>query len=397
MRCFTMAQKKDPCVELSKEYKLLLLCARTRMTEEIEEEIKSLVNPDIDWDQLLQLSTEHRLTPLLYWQLNSVCPDLVPSGVMESLKTYFNDNARKNLLLTGGLINILKLFESHKIQAIPYKGPILALQAYGNLAFRQFGDIDILVKKLEVVKIKELMISSGYKLYEPINVDDSYYMKLEPEYQFIDKNMDIIVEIKWNYHGNFFSLPEPDILSNELENIHMNNYKFPTFSPANQLLILCIHNAKHNWDGLSWICDLSEFLKSQRDIEWSEILEKAEKLCIKRVLLINLKLAVDLFELKIPDEISYLMNDDKYVKKVSNQVKNRFFQEKDKSLNIVDKFILDLTKREKIKYGLMDCVKGLTRPTYLDFKDVSLPESLYPVYYLIRPFLLIKRYGKDTI
>lgn len=177
----------------------------------------------------------------------------------------------------------------------------------------------------------------------------------------------------------------------------MNNYKFPTFSPANQLLILCIHNAKHNWDGLSWICDLSEFLKSQRDIEWSEILEKAEKLCIKRVLLINLKLAVDLFELKIPDEISYLMNDDKYVKKVSNQVKNRFFQEKDKSLNIVDKFILDLTKREKIKYGLMDCVKGLTRPTYLDFKDVSLPESLYPVYYLIRPFLLIKRYGKDTI
>lgn len=397
MRCFTMAQKKDPCVELSKEYKLLLLCARTRMTEEIGEEIKLLIQQNIDWDCLLHLSAKHRLTPLIYWQLNSVCPDLVPSGVMESLKTYFNDNARKNLLLTGGLINILKLFESHKIQAIPYKGPILALQAYGNLAFRQFGDIDILVKKLEVVKIKELMISSGYKLYEPINVDDSYYMKLEPEYQFVDKNMDIIIEIKWKYHGNFFSLPEPDILSNELENIDINNYKFPTFSPANQLLILCIHNAKHNWDGLSWICDISEFLKSQSDIEWSEILEKAEKLCIKRILLINLILSRDLFGIILPDGVLNQIDQDHQALKISSEVKERLLGKKERSPNLFEKLILDISKREKLKYGLLDSVKGLTRPTYLDYQDFPLPKNLFILYFLIRPFLLIKRYGKNPI
>ncbi len=97
----TMVRKLVSNVELSNEYKLLLLCARTRMTEAIEEKIKSLVQQDIDWDYLLHISTKHKLTPLLYWQLNSTCPDPVPSEIMGRLKTYFNENARKICCLWG--------------------------------------------------------------------------------------------------------------------------------------------------------------------------------------------------------------------------------------------------------------------------------------------------------
>lgn len=392
-----MLHTKVPEMELTIEYKLLLLCARTKITEEIEEEIKYLIQQDIDWDYLLKISTKHRLIPLLYFQLNSVCPDSLPSKIMEYLKTYCNENARKNLLLTWGLMKILKLFEYHDIHAIPYKGPVLASLAYRNIALRQFGDIDLLIKKSEIVKAKDVLISSGYKLHNSIHIDDSYYMELEPEYQFIDKSMNFTLEIKWKYSGNFFSLPEPEILSCELENMDINNFKVSTFSTVNHLLILCIHNAKHDWKRLSWICDISEFLKSNRGIDWSEIQEKAGKLHIKRVLMINLILARDLFGLELPFVVLNQINRDQQAMKISSEVKERILVKKDRSPNLFEKFVLDISKREKLKYGLLDSIKCLTKPTYADFQDFPLPKFLYGLYFLIRPFLLIKRYGKNPI
>ena len=46
-----------------------------------------------------------------------------------------------------------------------------------------------------------------------------------------------------------------------------------------------------------------KLLNSQKNINWLEIFEKSEKLGVKRILLINLILAKQLFELELPDEI----------------------------------------------------------------------------------------------
>jgi len=40
---------------------------------------------------------------------------------------------------------ILRLFRSEGIVALPYKGPVLAAQAYGDVLLRQFDDVDIIV------------------------------------------------------------------------------------------------------------------------------------------------------------------------------------------------------------------------------------------------------------
>ncbi len=63
----------------------------------------------------------------------------------------------------GELQRILDIFKSHGITAIPYKGPVLAIQAYGNLAFREFGDLDIFIQKQDFLKVKELLLDNGYK------------------------------------------------------------------------------------------------------------------------------------------------------------------------------------------------------------------------------------------
>ena len=103
-----MTQQK---LEICKEDKLLLLCARTQMSDEIKTQILSLVQQDINWDYLLKKSSEHRLNPIFYWQLENTCPNSIPKNVLDYLKTFFQENAHKNLLFIGELFRILELFE----------------------------------------------------------------------------------------------------------------------------------------------------------------------------------------------------------------------------------------------------------------------------------------------
>ena len=71
----------------------------------------------------------------------------VPENILKSLKLNFNRNVKNNLLMLGELIKLLNLFEKQGLNVIPYKGPILAIYAYKNLALRQFDDLDIFVNK----------------------------------------------------------------------------------------------------------------------------------------------------------------------------------------------------------------------------------------------------------
>ena len=89
------------------------------------------------------------------------------------------------------------------------------------------------------------------------------------------------------------------------------------------LLVLCIHASGHYWDRLSWICDVSELIQSE-DIDWEYILKKADELGIKRLLLINLFLAVDLFDLNLPNDILKHL-ESKIIQNLVFKVKKRIF------------------------------------------------------------------------
>ncbi|MEL7669260.1 nucleotidyltransferase family protein [Methanobacterium sp.] len=388
------ATHKYEVIRLRPEDELLLCCARTDVNPEIRDKLWFLIQNKLDWDYLLNLASMHKLLPLLYHNLNFICPEMVPEDILGELKDNFNANVRKNLMMTGELIKILELLESEGITAIPYKGPVLASMVYGNIGLRQFGDIDILINQTDALNVKNIMINNEYKLYVPIVITDSFYMKLEQEYQFIN-NKNILIEIKWRFEGNFFSFSNSNDLSNKLNTFNLNGFQVKIFSPVSQLLILCVHCAKHDWSSLSWICDISEFIRHE-NINWSKTLENAEKLGLKRILLINLSLAKDLFDLELPREILNYLNLDRSIIEISFQIKKRLF-EQNRSVNIFEKFFLDLKKRENKIDSIKDCINGLTRPTYVDFTEISLPEFLFPLYYLIRPILLLKRYGKDSL
>ena len=124
---------------------------------------------------------------------------------------------------------------------------------------------------------------------------------MDSEYRFFNENNNVKSEINWNFEGIFFSFPfNPNFLFEDLISFKFNGFSTHIFSPVNHLIILCIHGAKHDWNRLSWICDISEFIKSNKNINWDEVLEKARKIGVKRLLFVNLILAKRSFPIKSP-------------------------------------------------------------------------------------------------
>ena len=99
--------------------------------------IEGVVSQDIDWEKVIQTAVDHRVMPLLYQSLHTFCPKAVPKIILHRLQELFRSNATRNLFLVSELLKLLKLLESHGIGAIAFKGPVLAVYAYGNLSLRQ--------------------------------------------------------------------------------------------------------------------------------------------------------------------------------------------------------------------------------------------------------------------
>src|SRR5262249_24356498 len=112
---------------------------------------------DVDWEYLFQLARRHSIVPLVFAQL-----DVAPPEVLAKFKQHYIENSARNTVLTAELCRLIDLFRDEGIETIPYKGPVLALFAYGDVALRRFVDLDMIVEKSNVLKAREILLKEGY-------------------------------------------------------------------------------------------------------------------------------------------------------------------------------------------------------------------------------------------
>jgi len=364
------------------EDKILLLCARTQKTPKIKSRIIKLLNEDVDWDYLAQRASQHKLLPLLYWNLKEF-EEEVPEKILKSLKLNFNRNAKNNLLMFGELINLLNLFEKEEVNAIPYKGPLLAISAYKNLVLRQFDDLDIFVNKNNILKVKEILISNGYTpQFDLDGFKERRFIQSQREYKFFNSETEVNLEIQWQFQGVSFSVSDDLSFTDpkNIETIEINNKRISSLSPENMLLVLCIHASGHYWDRLSWICDVSELIQS-KNIDWEYTIKKADELGIKRLLWVNLFLAVDLLGLNLPNDIIKHLKS-KTIQNLASKAKKRIF------IPYSDGFFrsasLRLKIREKRSHQIQDGLKIMFLPTNEEWDKSVLKSFLPPFSYIYR-------------
>ncbi|MGH9756273.1 MAG: nucleotidyltransferase domain-containing protein, partial [Candidatus Acidiferrales bacterium] len=236
------------------EKKLLVYCARTRMSPEIFSEIRGLLALSLDWEYVLLEGAENSILPLLDGNLRTAGADLLPEQLIARLQGAIRQNTIRCLILTAELVKILGLFASAKILAIPYKGPVVAAQAYGDVALREFEDLDIILCQRDLPRAHEILASLGYRPKFPWILAAAAKKSFVPgEYNYRDLSRQIMVELHTERTLRHFPRP-PDIseLAKNLVAVDLAGQEVRTFTPEVTLLMLCIHGSKDFWERLSW-------------------------------------------------------------------------------------------------------------------------------------------------
>lgn len=382
--------------DLKPEDQLLLNCSITQISDEEIRNIHNIIAMDLDWDYLLKMAQKHRLSYLLYWQLDKICPEKVPSNVKKELQEDFHANVRRNLAMFRELISIIDILQKHGITPIPYKGPVLAIMTYKNLGFRRFGDLDFYVPLDDVPKTRDVLIENGY---EPLmkltpNQEKAFY-KFQREYHFTNKSTGVTLEIKWKFLSTLHSIKNEPFLQDIdfIKEVDVDQFKVKTISPEPLILILAIHNASHSFSSLYRFCDLSELIKAEVSVNWYQLMETATEIGVRKILMINLHILKELFGIQLPEDVLEQVDIDEDVEKKSADIIKRLFREKPRG--ILEKVTFHMKLREKRGDKLKVLLGMIFLPTPGVIESVSLPMILEPVYYVLRVFQMLKNITVD--
>jgi hypothetical protein len=377
------------------EDELLLWCIREASDRERSEQIKALIWKGIEWAKLLDASLQHGLVPLVYKSLEFCDGESVPKDVLERFRNHFLKNVLWNLARTRELLELLDLFTRNGIQAIPYKGPLLASMAYGDLSMRQFDDLDIFVPEGSVKQAKKLLLEIGYRTdFLLAGRQEDAYLKSKDEYGFYNNSKKFLVELHWKIVPRYLSIPlDTEEMFGRLMPVSFNDREIMTFCGEDLLLILCIHGGKHGWCRLGWICDVAKVIQASREINWERFLVRARKLKLGRIVSLGLFLAKEVTGTDVPEMILREIDADRAIMGLASRVYAKLFQDASTSDEFFEGLLFTLMLREHWKDKVRYCLDlGLT-PTFEDWQSVHLPDSLFSLYYLIRPFRLVLQYG----
>ncbi|RMF51850.1 MAG: hypothetical protein D6746_17250 [Bacteroidetes bacterium] len=288
-------------------FELVVRCAWPRRAEAGEERIRSLLAGQPDWNAVQRVAGYHQMRPLLYRTLKTVAPEAVPAGVMETLARQARNTAAFNTFLATELVRLRGRLEQEGIPVLTLKGPAVALLAYGDLSLRPFVDLDLLIRPADYPALERMLLEEGYTLFRRhaarSPVMQRVHLLLSRQAPFTRGgvfNLDVHTHIMPPlYHYT----PRFEELRGRAVRLAMGNGEVPGLHPEDLVLMLCFHGEKNRWETLKYVCDLAWLIERHPELDWSRILQRADRTQGRRILLLGLELARHYYDVALPETV----------------------------------------------------------------------------------------------
>lgn len=389
-----MKSNHNRAAQLRPEDEVLLACSRLHLAEEQTRMIRERLSAEVDWMALLIAATQHCVTPLVHWHLESTCPELLPALGRSFLQQSFQNNVYQNLYLAAELVRIVDLFAENKVLTIPYKGPLLAQQAYGNLALREFVDLDILVRQVDIPRAWKLMSSLGYSTtLDPDLFQHQSPVRIPGQYSFLGAKGRSIVELHTERTLRYYPVPlDLEQLAVRLEPIALGARQVRTFSAEDALSILGVHGFKHFWNRLSWICDIAALAQAPA-LNWDKAFARAGELRCEPMLYLGVIVAGDICDAKLPGEVLRRARSSSAAEWLARRIQGKIFSPLGSHLGAAQRFFSRIRMSGSFWDGCRYSLRLATTPTEDDWSQVKLPQPFTGLYAVLRPIRLLRKYG----
>ena len=352
-------------------------------------EVGSLFKCPPRWDLLFELAEQHGALPLLHQALTPF-QGSIPAPDLATLNSKHRANLHKAMMLSRELINIVDTLAESGIEVMPYKGLALAESVYGDIALRQTGDIDLLIRAEDVSRARDALRRLNFVPHlELPERQELAYLESGYEYMFDAPAGRNLLELQWAVQPSFYAV---DLRAEELFErsvpVSVAGRILKTLSFEDLFVALSLHAAKHVWAKLIWICDLARIMKMER-LDWAWVGSLARHYRIRRIVTLNLRLANRLLGVSIPSAAEPLVEsgNEALAETIEGFVSGGvpFHPESPPY------FRLMLRLRE----NPVDRARFLTRlaltPGPREWSCLRVPDLLFPLYRLVRLSRLIAR------
>lgn len=382
---------------LRPEIRLLLSCVRTHIDAETATQVRTLLGQPLNWQEVLQTAHRHGVLSLLYWNLDATCPQAVPPTVLSQLKRAFTAGDFNNRFLARELSKLLQIFQAHDIPAFPYKGPTLAALVYENMALRQFSDLDIVIRKRDFSRARDLLHAQNYQpRFQLAPVQQAAYLHFFHAYDFVRSDGKISVDLHWRLTPERYPFPlDPEDVWAWLKPLSCADTTVLALPPEELLLVLCVHGTKDGWEKLRWICDIAQLLRAYPGLGWERVFAHAARCHSTQSLLLGLLIAHNLLGARLPQDIVQQARTAPRVQALAAQIPRQLFSPSNAAITFVERTLLHLKIAERFKDRtsyLAFCFYRVVTPNTLDLTMLSLPRALFFLYFFLRPIRVLKTY-----
>jgi len=375
--------------EYSTDWPALLECAAPGGNVQ---RLADLIPNISSWPVLLERAEYHGVARLLAEYVTNLDSVFVPSEIRAELRELQRAHIASAFRFTAELFRLLRCFAEAGIQVLVTKGPALAVRCYGDPGMRPYSDIDLVVREADIRRTTQAMLNLGYQSRISLTTIDA--KKMPGEYAFRKLDTDLLIEFHTEQTFRYHPRPlQIEKLFARRTFVTIDGRSVPALSLEDELVLICVHGAKHFWERLMWIADVAALISRQTP-DWNRVLAISREVGAERILRLGLRLASGVLAAWLPVDINAEVTSDRTVAKLAEQIKSRLCSPEPNAIGILQRAVFRIRMRGSLLPGMAYLLRLSLSTTEEDWppgKEGSRPAFLDAI---SRPLRLAKKHGR---
>ncbi len=358
----------------------------------------------IDWGLFATLVRNNRVIPRVRRGLAPWWGSAALAELVAELDVQARALGAHLLGLARDVLTLIEVCEAEHIEAIPYKGAVLAALFYDDLADRQYRDIDLLVHERDVGRARDLLCAQGWSARESLDARaERAWLARDCELHF-DHEGDRALELHWHVlpRAHAHRLPV-DALWERLVPASLAGVPIRTFTREDWMVLLCVHGGvKHRWTRLQMVLDVAQVLARHPELDWERVFSTARRLDHARTVQLGAFLAWDLLDAPLAHSVLAQIAADPVVLARAALLRGRPFDLGLKMPSFRAWSVAAVEQAEHLRragiespapLGLARYLGAALEPDFQDREALALPPGLDFLHWGLRPARILARHG----
>ena len=377
--------------ERIRHWRLLVACARHAAGITGAREVGVAAELIDDWAAAERLASAHGLLP---WLARSLASSGMPGAACAPVIDAASAGAARTLGRLRRLAELCALLDRAGVPVLPYKGPALSFQLYGDPGLRQSVDLDLVVPFEHYAEARTVLLAAGLPPRRGQSERQERTLYASLGHAPFGRGSDF-VELHWRFVDRRFpfALDVERALARS-RTIRIGGSTFPVMADDDLLAVLAMHGARHLYERLEWLAGVTRLLLAHPG-EASRLDVHATSLRARRMLLVSVHVAQRILGFPLGDDWRRALATDPDAARVGEAMAAELEAHVLRDVPLLAGAALQRRYAELVDTRTDRArlyVHATLAPTARDHAAFALPDAFVPLHHVLRPARLAATY-----